>query len=390
MADGWTDVRQRTLINFLVYSTHGMVFVKSVDASDLVKDAKTLFTLFCEVIEWIGPKNIVHVVTDNAANYVACDYQRLRQGKILVIILDNRFWNDCYQVVKIVSPLIKLLRIVDSDEKPSLPYVYEGMRREKIAIKEMFKKNKELYKPYTRIIQTRWDRHLKTNLHAASYLLNPAITYGPDCPSKSKLMMALIDVVESYSDEDIDGFLVMKQATTYREDEWWTYYGCSVPELQRVAMRILSQTSASSGCERNWSLFERIHTKRRNRLEHKRLNDLVFTNYNLRLKHRSTLKKSKSYDPIDYENIDMVDFWVAEEDPTPEFDDRDVDTLESVLNNDGTANSTTLESANEGDEDMNIADPPPLQDDVVAPAFPCPAVDISAHANDLSDDFDFP
>ncbi|XP_028802516.1 uncharacterized protein LOC114757602 [Neltuma alba] len=181
MADGWTDVRQRTLINFLVYSTHGMVFVKSVDASDLVKDAKTLFTLFCEVIEWIGPKNIVHIVTDNAANYVACGSMpnvsdlASKASKALVvdkhfvdhrlskteagknfsaIILDNRFWNDCYQVVKIVSPLIKLLRIVDSDEKPSLPYVYEGMRRTKIAIKEMFKKNKELYKPYTRIIQT--------------------------------------------------------------------------------------------------------------------------------------------------------------------------------------------------------------------------------------------
>ncbi|XP_028800415.1 uncharacterized protein LOC114755716 [Neltuma alba] len=386
MADGWTDIRQRTLINFLVYSTHGMVFVKSVDASDLVKDAKTLFTLFCEVIEWVGPKNIVYVVTDNAANYVAC-------------------------VVKIVSPLIKLLRIVDSDEKPSLPYVHEGMRRAKVAIKEMFKRNKELYKPYTSIIQARWDRHLKTNLHAASYLLNPAITYDPDCPSKSKLMMALIDVVESYSNEDVDGFLVMKQATTYRESkesfsrpscqkaaqkldpyEWWTYYGCSIPELQRVAMRILSQTSASSGCERNWSLFERIHTKRRNRLEHKRLNDLVFTNYNLRLKHRSTLKKKKSYDPIDYENIDMVDFWVAEEDPTPEFDDRDVATLESVINNESIANSTTLERDNEGDEDMDIADPPPLHDDVVTPIVPCPTVDVLVHAiaNDLNDDFDFP
>ncbi|XP_028786844.1 uncharacterized protein LOC114742796 [Neltuma alba] len=414
-----------------------MVFVKSVDASDLVKDAKTLFTLFCEVIEWVGPKNIVHVVTDNAANYVACgrlikesikyllspcaahclnlvlkdfssmphvsdlaskaskitifaynhmvflswlrkrsswkeivrpgatrfattfitlhsiymhknDLQalvvdkhfvdhklsRTEAGKIFsALILDNRFWNDCYQVVKIVSPLIKLLRIVDSDEKPSLPYVYEGMRRAKVAIKEMFKRNKELYKPYTSIIQARWDRHLKTNLHATSYLLNSTIIYDPDCPSKSKLMMALIDV-ESYSDEDVDGFL-------------WTYYGCSVPELQRVAMRILSQTSASSGCERNWSLFERIHTKRRNRLEHKRLNDLVFTNYNLRLKHKSTLKKKKSYDPIDYENIDMVDFWVAEEDPTPEFDDRDVATLESVINNESIANSTTLERDNE-------------------------------------------
>ena len=63
MADGWTDVRQRTLINFLVYSVHGIVFVKSIDASYLIKDANTLFSLFREVIEWVGPKNIVHVVT---------------------------------------------------------------------------------------------------------------------------------------------------------------------------------------------------------------------------------------------------------------------------------------------------------------------------------------
>ncbi|RVW70236.1 hypothetical protein CK203_056216 [Vitis vinifera] len=30
----------------------------------------------------------------------------------------------------------------------------------------------------------------------------------------------------------------------------------------------------SSGCERNWSIFENIHSKRRNMLDHQRLNDL--------------------------------------------------------------------------------------------------------------------
>ena len=72
----------------------------------------------------------------------------------------------------------------------------------------------------------------------------------------------------------------------YFADEWWLYYGGSIPELQQIAIRVLSQTSSSSGCERNWSIFERIHSKRRNRLEHQRLDDLVFTNYNLRLKFR--------------------------------------------------------------------------------------------------------
>ncbi|XP_016165345.1 uncharacterized protein LOC107607968 [Arachis ipaensis] len=37
MADGWTDQRQRMLINFLVYCSKGLCFVKSVDASNVVK-----------------------------------------------------------------------------------------------------------------------------------------------------------------------------------------------------------------------------------------------------------------------------------------------------------------------------------------------------------------
>ena len=71
MGDGWTDNRQRTLINFLVYCLEGISFVKSVDASDIVNDATNLFMLFDEVIEWVGPLNVVHIVIDIATNYVA-------------------------------------------------------------------------------------------------------------------------------------------------------------------------------------------------------------------------------------------------------------------------------------------------------------------------------
>ena len=73
MGDGWTDNRQRTLINFLVYYLEGISFVKSIDASDIVKDATNLFQLFDEVIEWVDPLNVVHVVTDNVANYMAIE-----------------------------------------------------------------------------------------------------------------------------------------------------------------------------------------------------------------------------------------------------------------------------------------------------------------------------
>ena len=45
--------------------------MKFVDVSFIVKDVTNLFLLFDEVIEWVGPLNVVHIVTNNAANYVA-------------------------------------------------------------------------------------------------------------------------------------------------------------------------------------------------------------------------------------------------------------------------------------------------------------------------------
>ncbi|KAK1391036.1 hypothetical protein POM88_019214 [Heracleum sosnowskyi] len=47
---------------------------------------------------------------------------------------------------------------------------------------------------------------------------------------------------------------------------WWGAYGKYTPELQAFAIHVLSLTCSSSGCERNWSVFEHLHSKKRNRL----------------------------------------------------------------------------------------------------------------------------
>ena len=109
--------------------------------------------------------------------------------------------------------------------------------------------------------------------------------------------------------------------------QWWEAFGGQCPELQRFAIRILSQTCSASGCERNWSVFERIHTKKRNRLEQKRLNDLVYVQYNLRLRRNQLLNKRPDSDPIVLEDIDPTSYWVVES-RAPEFDpDEDLDEL---------------------------------------------------------------
>ena len=74
------------------------------------------------------------------------------------------------------------------------------------------------------------------------------------------------------------------------EVAWWEQFGNDTPELQKFAIRVLSQCCSATGCERAWSTFEFIHSKRRNRLEHKRLNDLVYVRYNLLLREMYVFK----------------------------------------------------------------------------------------------------
>ena len=88
MADGWIDTRHRILINFLVYCPKGIIFIRYVDAFDLVKDDITLSNLFDEIVNWVGPSNIVHLVTDNVAIYVAI-------GRILCGKYRNISWSPC-------------------------------------------------------------------------------------------------------------------------------------------------------------------------------------------------------------------------------------------------------------------------------------------------------
>ena len=283
MGDGWKDQRKRCLINFLVYSPIGITFIKSVDATDIVSTAANLCDLFSEVVEYVGPKNVVQMVTDNAANYKAAgsllndkyphifwtpcaahcinlilkdiadipyigdlakraayitifvynhkwtlswlrrrkcwteilrpgetrfattfialkslhEHQRDLQALVVSadfvswsgsksvkarraegIVLNSQFWNDVQVVSNLATPLVRLLRLMDTDEKPTLGYVYDGMLRAVRAMKEAFQQDEKMYLPFTRIMNRRWRDQLCRNIHAAAYYVNPVFHYG--------------------------------------------------------------------------------------------------------------------------------------------------------------------------------------------------------------------
>lgn len=64
--------------------------------------------------------------------------------------------------------------------------------------------------------------------------------------------------------------------------------------MQCFAVRVLSQGTSASACERNWSSFSHIQSKKRNRLLSSRLEDLVYVRSNLQLALSSVAKDSSS------------------------------------------------------------------------------------------------
>ena len=93
MSDGWTDRKERSLVNFLVNSSRGTMFMKSVDASSMVKTGDKLFELLDSWVEEVSEANVVQVITDNASNYVATGtYNLILKYHLLMYVSDYIYY----------------------------------------------------------------------------------------------------------------------------------------------------------------------------------------------------------------------------------------------------------------------------------------------------------
>ena len=265
MSDGWNGPTKLSIINFMVYSKGSTIFLKSVDASDKIKDNKYIYSLLKDVIKEVGETNVVQIVTDNGSAFVkagkllmkkynlywtpraahcidlmfediakratvselitnarkitnfiynhgwllakvrkVCGGDIVRPGAtrfaknyialesllkkmadlkkifisdewashklsrstighdVEVLMFDHTYWEKVSKLVSIYEPLYTVLRIVDSEVVPTLPFVYELIRVMKQNLHQL--NAKDWVKT---IITDRWDRTLKHPLHAA-------------------------------------------------------------------------------------------------------------------------------------------------------------------------------------------------------------------------------
>ena len=51
------------------------------------------------------------------------------RDKVSNLILTDQFWKKARKVQNIMNPLVRVLKIVDEDKKPTLSIIYEAMDR---------------------------------------------------------------------------------------------------------------------------------------------------------------------------------------------------------------------------------------------------------------------
>ncbi|KAK2409977.1 hypothetical protein QL285_045372 [Trifolium repens] len=267
----------------------------------------------------------------------------------------------------------------DSDE-PAMGLIYEAMDEAKEEIRAGYNNKKKSYKPIWDIIDKRWDKQLHRPLHAAGYFLNPKLHYGPNFKADKEVTKGMYTCLKRMMGGDmsmvnkIDGQLeFFKGKQGFFGDEvaqlglqnktpaqWWESYGGEQPELQNFAVRVLSLICSSSGCERNWSAFEMIHTKKRNRLKQKTMNDLVYVMVNSRLTKKKVERRRRELTIDDFQDDD--DWWYVAEQENAVANQMLADLDAELMHTNGTTSATSpthedeFHIADDGEESDNEAD----------------------------------
>ena len=113
---------------------------------DLIRPAATRFATTYLTLGCLSDCKIQLMTMFTSIQWRSCRFSKIEEGKrIQSCVLDNKFWHDVTTCIKAAYPLIKVLRLVDSDEKPTMSFIYEAMDQAKEKMQVNFGSIKKRY-----------------------------------------------------------------------------------------------------------------------------------------------------------------------------------------------------------------------------------------------------
>ncbi|KAK3198264.1 hypothetical protein Dsin_021679 [Dipteronia sinensis] len=109
-----------------------------------------------------------------STDWEKCKWLKSVKGKAAYnTVLSIMFWNGMEYCLRVFSPLVRVLRLVDGDRKPSMGFLYVELKKAKEEIREELKNVECNYRPIFEIIDEKSKGRLDSPLHFVAYVLNP-------------------------------------------------------------------------------------------------------------------------------------------------------------------------------------------------------------------------
>ncbi|KAH0638781.1 hypothetical protein KY285_035367 [Solanum tuberosum] len=426
LLDGWIDSDGRNLINTLVYSPRGTIYLRSSDISSFSENVDALLLFYEEVLEEVGVETVVQIVAYSTSDWMIEAGQKLmdrcktvfwsidasycmelmlqevtkigwikealKKTKMLVqfiyshatvlkllrgafseaelvksskikaivpfltlenivsqkdglirmfqsstwqtsllastsegkgmseMIKDESFWTEALMAVKATIPLVEVIKFLNGTNKAQVGFIHDTLDQAKETIEKEFESTRFCHAKIWNAIDDTWNKYLHSPLHDAGYYLNPTFFHSSNWCLNVKISDGLCSCITGMAEDRRIKDLITQQIGTFdflsskeilsdiSPGHWWSKYEVEFPELERLAVRILSQTcNGASHYRLKRSLVETLHGKGRNQIEQQRLSDLVFVHCNLQL---------QAFDPegendIAEDVVDSMDEWIV-------------------------------------------------------------------------------
>ncbi|KAM3217011.1 putative protein isoform X2 [Capsicum annuum] len=324
--------KAKTLTQFIYSHATVLKLLRDACPDELVKSSKIR-----SIVPFLTLENIVSQKESLVWMFQSSDWHTsilasTTEGKRMSeIVADQSFWTGALMAVKATIPLVEIIKLLDGTNKPQVGFIYDTLDQAKETIKKEFKHKKSHYARFWKAVDEIWDEYLHSHLHAAGYFLNPILFYSSDFHTDVEVSCGLCYcVVRMTEDRHIQDSITL-QIDEYRMGRgtfhfgsfkdilsnispalWWSQFGGQCPELQKLAIRILSQTcNGASHYRLRRNLVETLLTGGMNPIEKQRLQDLVFVHCNLQLQ---AFDPDGSNDNTDYV-LDPMDEWIVGKGP---------------------------------------------------------------------------
>ncbi|XP_026378610.1 uncharacterized protein LOC113273055 [Papaver somniferum] len=260
----------KRLVTYIYAHFQVLSLMRELTGADLHRSTKTRFATQYYTLESLQKyKTPLQMVFVND-RWVKTRFARENVGvNALKIVTSIKFWEDVDYSCRVLNPLVKVVRLVDIERKPTMPSFYEAMRIARDQLEKNLGEDNDTWVINKVVFDKRWKNNFNHPLHCASYYLNPSIFYkipshlmdnGPKyIEIKRGLHTAMEKLITNEDELEMATTELRMYSDTYGilGNDWWiTYGGIDVPNLQKFAIRVLSLTSSASPCERNWSTFQ--------------------------------------------------------------------------------------------------------------------------------------